>query len=174
MITIINRVAGWIRWLAFSLSLVGGAILVFSLLSVLADIATRTLFGMTMGAVNLTFRGSYELVRFGLLLSMLYALPYALKNGQVVVEIFTERLSDRSIRWLTGFYIIFFGLFGVVLSLGLLDSIERANRSGTTSQDFGIPMAYIYWLAFVGTVTLALRGFSVAWEYFTDYRDEDA
>ena len=169
---IVNRLLALIRTLAFGLSLVGGAILVFSLVAVLADVAARTLFGMTGGNIDLTFRGSYEIVRYGLLLSMLYALPYALKDGQVIVDIFTDRLSYRNKERLAGVYIFFFGVFGFVLSQGLLNNIERANRSGQTSQDFGIPMAYIYYLALVGTVMLGVRGLAVTWEYFTDQREQ--
>lgn len=170
----IHRLAWLIREAAFLLSLAGGVVLVGSMLTVLADIAARTLFGMTMGAVNLTFRGSYEIVRYGLLLSILYALPYALKDGQVIVELFTERLPERIKYWISGFYILFFGLFGFILTSGLLNSIERAARSGQTTQDLGIPMAYIYWLAMVGTVMLGIRGFSVAWEYFTGTETESS
>ena len=173
MIAFVNRIAYWIKSLAYWLSIVGGAILIFSMAAVLADVFTRTLFGATGGNIDLTFRGSYEIVRFGLLLSILYALPYALKDGQVIVEIFTEKLPEKFKNWIAGFFVFFFGVFGFILSSGLLDRIERVSRSGETSQDFGIPMGYIYSLALVGTVMLGIRGISVTWEYLTAKTGED-
>ena len=164
---IVNRFVDTVRTLAFLLSLAGGVILVFSMLAVLADVATRTLFGMTGGAIDLTFRGSYEIVRYGLLLSMIYALPFALKDGQVIVDLFTDKLSEANKQRLAGLYVFFFGVFGFVLSKGLWESIQRVQMTGETSQDFGIPMAYFYGAALVGAVMLGVRGMTVTWEYFT-------
>lgn len=173
MVAFVNRIAYWIKIFAYWLSIAGGAILIFSMAAVLADVFTRTLFGATGGNIDLTFRGSYEIVRFGLLISILYALPYALKDGQVIVEIFTEKLPERIKNYSAGFFVFFFGVFGFLLSMGLLERIERAAQSGETSQDFGIPMGYIYSFALVGSLMLGIRGISVTWEYFTAQTGED-
>lgn len=173
MVAFVNRMAHWIKTMAYWLSIAGGAILIFSMAAVLADVLTRTVFGASGGNIDLTFRGSYEIVRYGLLLSILYALPYALKDGQVIVEIFTEKMPEKFKNYTAGFFVFFFGVFGFVLSSGLLERISNATRSGETSQDFGIPMGYIYSLALVGTLMLGIRGISVTWEYFTTQPGED-
>lgn len=164
---VMNRITHGVRRLAYLLSLVGGAVLIFSMAAVLADVGTRTVFGMTGGNVDLTFRGSYEIVRYGLLISIAYALPYALKDGQVIVDLFTDRMSDANKNRLAGLYVFFFGVFGFVLSKGLWDSIQRFQMSGETSQDFGISLTVYYSAALVGTLMLGVRGLTVAWEYFT-------
>lgn len=173
MIAIVNRIVDWVRVAASWLSIFGGAILIFSMLAVLADVVTRTIFGATGGNINLTFRGSYEIVRYGLLLSMLYALPYALKDGQVFVEIFTEKLPQRIKNIMAGVFVFFFGIFGFLLTNGLLERIERAARTGETTQDLGLPLGQIYYFALIGTVMLGIRGITVSWEYFTAKTGED-
>lgn len=170
----IDAVADLSRLLAKWLSNIGGVIIVVSMVTVLMEILTRFLFGATGGALDLTFRGSYEIVRYSLMLGILYALPNALKDGQVIVELFTEKWPMRWKQWVGGCYVICFGLFGWLLTTGLFESIEQAARTGQTTQDLGIPMAPIYWAAMLGTVMLGIRGFTVAWEYFTDQRNEAA
>jgi TRAP-type C4-dicarboxylate transport system permease small subunit len=166
-VSFIHRITDIVRTVAFVLSQIGGVILVLSMLAVLFDVITRTVFGMTGGHVDYTFRGSYEIVRYGLLLSMAYALPYALKDGQVIVDLFTNKLSGANKNRLAAFYIFFFGVFGFIVSHGLWESIGRVQMSGETSQDFGISMAYYYGAALVGTLMLGIRGLTVTWEYLT-------
>lgn len=167
MMSFIHRIADIVRTAAFVLSQLGGVILVLSMLAVLFDVITRTVFGMTGGTIDYTFRGSYEIVRYGLLLSMAYALPFAVKDGQVIVDLFTDKMSDLHKNRLAAFYVFFFGVFGFVVSMGLWDAIERVQMSGETSQDFGISMAYYYSAALVGTLMLGVRGITVALEYLT-------
>ncbi|MFC3851755.1 TRAP transporter small permease [Salinispirillum marinum] len=167
MMSFIHRIADIVRTAAFVLSQIGGVILILSMLAVLFDVITRTVFGMTDGAVDFTFRGSYEIVRYGLLLSMAYALPYALKDGQVIVDLFTDKMSDANKNRMAAFYVFFFGVFGFILSRGLLSSIEHVQMTGETSQDFGISMAYYYGATLIGTLMLGVRGITVAWEYLT-------
>ncbi|MHA7879605.1 MAG: TRAP transporter small permease subunit [Saccharospirillum sp.] len=174
MITLVNQLVAWVRMLASWLSVIGGAILIFSMLAVLADVVTRTIFGATGGAINLTFRGSYEIVRYGLLLSILYALPNALKDGQVFVEIFTEKLPQRAKNILSGIFVFFFGVFGFLLTTGLIERIENAAMTGETTQDLGLPIGHIYYFALIGTVMLGIRGITVSWEYFTATVEDNA
>lgn len=156
----------WIRQVAFGLNVVAGVILVVMMIAVLFDILTRTLFGVTAGRVDLTFAGSFEIVRYGLLLSLAFAMPYALPRAQVVVDLFTDNLPEWMKERLAGIYTLFFGVFGFLMSYRMVESAHGAIASGETTQDLLIPMNYIYALTAIGMFMLGLRGFSVAYAEF--------
>jgi len=162
----VRTLISWIRQAAFVLNVVGGAILVVMLVAVLIDILTRTVFGLTGGRLDLTFQGSFEIVRYGLLLSLSFAMPYALPRAQVVVDLFTDNLPEWMKERLAGVYTLFFGVFGFLMSYRMVESAHSAVASGETTQDLLIPMTYIYVLTAVGMFMLGLRGVSVAYAEF--------
>lgn len=154
----------WIRQFAFGLNMVAGLTLIATMLVVLLEIATRTVFGLSAGRIDLTFTGSFELVRWGLLFTLAFCMPYSLPRAQVVVDLFTDNMSERKKEILAGIYTLLFGVFGFLMAYLMVESIEGAIVSGETSQDLLIPMQYIYSLVAVGMLVLGLRGFSVAYE----------
>ncbi len=135
-----------------------GGLLGLMMLTVLADIVTRSLFGTTGGAVDLTFRGAVEIVRYGLLFAILFALPHAVDRGQVIVDLFTQHLSARAKAILGGVYTFVFGLFGIAMAVRFHQAAERTMASGETTQDLIIPMAYVYMVSLFAAVVLGLRG----------------
>jgi TRAP-type mannitol/chloroaromatic compound transport system permease small subunit len=101
--------------LALILYRVSGLLLVVMMLSVVADVAARSLFAVTAGSVDLTFVGGIEVVKYGLLFAMLFAFPHAVDKGQIVVDLFTHNLAPGTLRWFDGFYTLCFGVFGALL-----------------------------------------------------------
>lgn len=156
----------WIRHSAYGLNLAAGVILIATMVVVLAEILLRSLFGLTGGRVDLTFTGSFELVRWGMLLSLAYCMPYTLPRAQVVVDLFTDNLPDWMKERLKGFYTLLFGVFGLLMVWLMIKSGQGAAMNGETSQDLLIPMQYIYYLASIGMLLLGLRGFALAYEEF--------
>ncbi|EAR08617.1 TRAP transporter small permease [Reinekea blandensis] len=152
----------WVNRIAYSLNIVGGISLLFIMLVVIADILTRTLFGMTKGEVDLTFPGSFEMVKYGLLFALAYCMPYGLNRGQVVVDLFTDNWSVKSKTRIAAFYMLFFAAFGFLMAENLIHSGSLAKQSGETTQDLMIPMFYIYYLAAVGMAVLGLRAVSIS------------
>ncbi|MGB0748842.1 MAG: TRAP transporter small permease [Magnetospiraceae bacterium] len=150
--------------LAHAMHVVSGALLILMVLTVLVDIITRTVFGATEGAVDLTFPGSVEIVSFGLLYMVLFSLPYSVSRGQVIVDLFTEGLSDRMKEVLEAIYTIGFGLLGVGMAIRYFEAIGRSADSGETSQDLLIPLEYIYAITAFAAAVLAIRGLLVALE----------
>lgn len=154
----------WIRKLSLGFNIIGGTALILTMAIVLLEILTRTVFGLTGGAVDLTFNGSFELVRHGMMITFAYSMPYCLARGQVVVDIFTDRWSDRLKAIFSGCYTLLFGVFGFLMTFRLFESAHSAVQSGETTQDLAFPMGVIYSIAAVGMFMLGLRGFAIAWE----------
>lgn len=161
----------WIRNLSLGFNVIGGIALILTMVVVLAEILTRTLFGITGGSVDLTFTGSFELVRHGMLITFAYSMPYCLARGQVVVDIFTDSWSNRLKSVISGFYTLLFGIFGFLMTYRMIESAHVAIQSGETTQDLALPMSTIYYITAIGMFMLGLRGFAIAWEEIF-YKDE--
>lgn len=129
---------------------------------VLADIASRTLFRLTEGALDLTFRGGVELVGLGLLFTLLCALPRAVESGQVVVDHLTRDLSPIRRRRLEGFYALGFAALGAVMARHAGLDIKSAARAGETTQDLLIPLAPIHAAEAIAAAVLAAAALRVA------------
>lgn len=154
----------WIRKFSLGFNIIGGTALILTMVIVLIEVLTRTIFGLTGGAVDLTFNGSFELVRHGMMITFAYSMPYCLARGQVVVDIFTDSWSNRVKSILSGFYTLLFGIFGFLMTFRLIESAHTASMSGETTQDLALSMDTIYYIAAVGLFMLGLRGFALAWE----------
>lgn len=154
--------------LAHAMHVVSGVMLVFMVAIVLVDVATRFLFGTTEGALDLTFPGGVELVSYSLLFMVLFALPYSVSRGQVIVDLFTERLSERAKGVLAGAYLLGFALLGIGMAIRFYEAIWRTLETGETSQDLLIPLYYIFAIATFATAVLGLRGLLVAVQQMRD------
>lgn len=149
---------------SFFMHLLAGILLVFMMLVTMADILTRLLFNVSNHSIDITFYGGIEIVSYTLLYAILFSLPYSVSHGQVMVDLFTERMSERRKEFLGGFYTIGFGLLGTGMCFGLYEAAYRVAETGETSQDLLIPMSYVYGVAAFAAGILALRGFTVAFE----------
>lgn len=161
-----------VQKISFYFNVVGGIALVAIMLNVIADIATRTVFGATKGSVDLTYVGGFEIVKYGLMVAVAFSMPFCLSRGQVVVDIFTERLPVKIKSALASFYTLFFGLFGFLMMYRLIESATSAAATGETTQDLLLPMQYIYWTAALAMGVLGLRGLSLAYILLVE-RDGD-
>jgi TRAP-type mannitol/chloroaromatic compound transport system permease small subunit len=157
-----KQVARLIDAVADLMQLLSGVLIVAMMVTVLLDVTTRALFGLTDGGLDLTFIGGVELIKFGLLFTILFALPYCVDRSQVVVDLFTERLSERKKALLEGIYFLGYTLLGAAMTYRFYHAIGAAISSGETSQDLLIPMNYIYAITTFATALLAVRALLAA------------
>lgn len=150
--------------LAHAMHVLSGVFLVVMMAAVLLDVVSRTLFGLTGGKVDFTFRGAVEVVSYGLLYMVLFALPYSVSRGQVIVDLFTEHMNERLKGILAGVYTFGFGLLGLGMAIRFFEAVGRVADTGETTQDLLVPMTYVYAVTAFATSVLALRGFLVAIE----------
>jgi TRAP-type mannitol/chloroaromatic compound transport system permease small subunit len=144
--------------LALYMSRASGLLLILMMAIVLADVVTRALFGATGGRLDLTFNGGVELVSYTLLFCVLFALPHAVRRGQVTVGLFTRGMSERLKRMLAGVYTLGFGLFGLGMTVRLYGAVGRLRATGETTQDLLVPMWTLYALAALAATVLTIRG----------------
>lgn len=157
-----SRFASIVDAISRAMLLISGFMITAMMVVVLAEVSTRALFGLTDGEVDLTFAGGIELVRFALLFSILYALPWNVDRSQVVVDLFTNNLSQRSIALLQAACFVGYFLLALAMSYRFWGSIGHAHLSSETTQDLNIPMSYIFAATLVGTGMLCLRSLVVA------------
>lgn len=141
---------------------IAGVLLIVMMLIILADVVSRSLFGFTGGAVDVTFLGGIEMVNYTLLFTILFTLPYAVSKGQVIVDLFTNNLSERVKGVLAGVYTFGFGLLGIGMTTRFVEAAERVAMTGESTQDLLIPLSYIYGVTAFATGVLAVRGVLVA------------
>ena len=144
--------------LALGMYQLSGALVVFMMLCVVADVAARALFAATDGGLDLTFQGGIELVRFSLLFAMLFAFPHAVDKGQIVVDLFTQQMDERRLRFFTGAYTLCFGFLGGAFCWRFFEAARGASLNGELTQDLLLPMANIYFVAALALAMLAVRG----------------
>lgn len=156
-----NIVMSTVHRVAHAMHLVSGLLLLSMMIVVLLDVSTRTLFGMSGGRMDFTFRGGVEIVSYSLLFMILFTLPYSVSRGQVIVDLFTERMSERLKALLAGIYTLGFGLLGLGMAIRFFEASARVAESGETTQDLLIPMSYIFAITAFATSMLALRGLLV-------------
>ncbi|WP_275722647.1 TRAP transporter small permease [Vibrio furnissii] len=141
-----------------------GAFLIGMMLVTLLDVVTRTLYGLSDGGIELTFVGGVELIKYGLLFTVLFTLPQSVGDSQVVVDLFTEQMSDRFKTYLESFYLLGFTLLGAGMTYRFYLAIEGAVMSGETTQDLMIPMPWIYRIVVFATSMLTLRCLILTWD----------
>ncbi len=141
---------------------IAGAILILMMLVIMADVISRALFGATGGALDLTFIGGVEIVSYCLLFMVLFTLPFSVSRGQVIVDLFTNTMSERLKGILGGIYILGFGLLGTGMTLRFIEAAGKAAETGQVTQDLFLPLSVIYGVTAAATAVLALRGVLVA------------
>ena len=137
---------------------ISGVLLITVMFIVLGDVVTRGLFAATEGALDFTFRGGVELVSYGLLFLVLFALPYVLCRAQVYVDLFVGNISQRSKAIMAAIYTFGFCLLGTGMTIRFIEASLRVAETGETTQDLLIPMWWLYAISAFGTGVLALRG----------------
>ncbi len=141
---------------------VSGLLLILMMTLVVVDVATRTLFSVSSGEFDLTFLGGIELVSFGLLFCILFSLPHSVNKGQVVVDLFTQNISQTVDRLVSSLYTLGFAALGLAMSWRFYHAYQEALSSLETTQDLQIPMSHLYLLACFATAVLGLRSLLVS------------
>lgn len=161
-----KQIAHLIDAIAFWMMQLSGVVIVTMMVTVLLDVTTRFLFGVTDGGIDLTFIGGIEIIKFGLLFTILYSLPYCVDRSQVVVDLFTERLSERKKAFLEGIYFLGYMLLALGMTIRFFEAVHAANMTGETTQDLLMPMSYIYAATVFGTAMLGIRALLTAQRRF--------
>lgn len=148
--------------ISHALHIVSGIIMIAMMLITMADIGSRLLFTYSDGSIDITFLGGIELISYGLLFMVLFSLPYSVSRGQVIVDLFTEKMGEPMKEILAGVYTFGFGLLGAGMCYGLYESALRVAESGETTQDLLIPLSYVYGLATFPAALLGIRSLLVS------------
>lgn len=158
--------------LTFFMHVISGALLVSMMFVTLADVVSRALFEATDGSVDMTFIGGVELIKYGLLITILFALPHSLSRSQVIVDLFTDTFKTRTKSIMEGIYILGFVMLGSGMSYRFFQAIEEADMSGETTQDLLIPLSYFYAISSFATAVLAIAALSASLQLFIYGREE--
>ena len=143
--------------LAVALNWLAGAIIVFVMFCVFADVVSRALVNVTGGTVDFTFRGGIELVKFGLMFSVLFAFPFAVDKAQIVVDLFTQNMALRLQTAIDAFFLIMFSVLSTLLCWRFAEASVTTWYTGEKTQDLMISLTYIYAIASMALGILALR-----------------
>lgn len=146
-----------INSVSHTMHIISGALLIGMMTVTLLDVVTRTLYGLTDGEIALTFVGGVELIKYGLLFTVLFTLPQSIGDAQVIVDLFTDSLSEKTKTSLEAFYILGFALLGAGMTYRFYLEIDDAMLTGQTTQDLLIPMHWIYSIVVFATGVLTLR-----------------
>jgi TRAP-type C4-dicarboxylate transport system permease small subunit len=156
----------------FVMLIISGLILIAMMFVTLADILSRTLFNLSDGSMDFTFIGGVEIIRYGLLLMVLFALPYSVGRSQVVVDLFTENLPTRLRAFLDGFFMLGFVVLGAAMAFRFFHAMEQAKLNGETTQDLLLPLFYFYGISSFTCAMLSLSALVVSWRYFFHYQQD--
>ncbi len=159
----------FINRVAYAMHSCSGVLLIGMMLVTLVDVVTRTLYGLSDGAIALTFIGGVELIKYGLLFTVLFTLPQSVGDSQVIVDLFTEQMSERTKIYLESFYLLGFALLGAGMTYRFYLAIEGALLSGETTQDLMVPMPWIYRFVVFATSMLTLRCLILTWDLITNH-----
>jgi len=146
----------------YSLHVISGVILIAMMFITLIDVLTRTLFKITEGRTDWTFIGGIELIKYGLLITVLLALPHSVRRSQVIVDLLTEKLPERGKAFLEGLFMLGFVALGCGMSTRFLHAVDQAKMTGETTQDLLIPLTYFYGISAFATAILAIASLRVS------------
>jgi TRAP-type C4-dicarboxylate transport system permease small subunit len=139
-------------------ALVGGAILVVITLISSASIIGRSFFGKTI-------LGDFELVQVSMAAAIAAFLPYCqLKQGNIIVDFFTAKASERTQGWLDAFGAFLLAVVAALLSWRAGAGALRAYDDAGSTMILGIPEWIPYAVMTPSLGLLAIVGLYTAWE----------
>ena len=148
--------------LTFVMHLVSGFLLISMMFVTLADVITRAIFSMTGGQLDFTFIGGVELIKYGLLMMVFFALPHSVGRSQVIVDLFTDNFQPRTKALLDGVYMLGYVLLGGAMCYGFYHAVDMSQMSGETTQDLLIPVYYFYGISAFAAAILALSALRIS------------
>lgn len=145
------------RFLARLCEFIGGISLVVIVLVTIADVITRYIFKLTGGDFGFTIKGTVEIVSYMMLFALLSAFAAYVERSQVIVDVFTQKMSQKVKGYMMGVFMVGFFALGVVFVWGLFESAVDAAEYGKVTQDLRISMTPIYGFSAFLSVILAIR-----------------
>lgn len=153
---ILNRIS---RFIAKICELIGGVSLVIIVVVTIADVITRYIFKLTGGDFGITIKGTVEIVSYMMLFALLSAFAAYVERAQVIVDVFTQKMSQKVKAYMMGFFMIGFFALGLVFVWGLYESALDAAEFGKTTQDLRVSMTPIFAFSSFLSALLAIRAF---------------
>ncbi|TYC64287.1 TRAP transporter small permease [Rhodobacterales bacterium] len=125
------------------------------------NILMRALFDASGAEINLMIPGAVELAKYALLIAVFAALPAALENGLIRVDVLTGLMSRRSQALIDRFWFLALFLFVAALVwLFAAQGVETWER-GEVTQDWGIPLWIFYMVIAVECAAFAVVSLAV-------------
>lgn len=148
------KLSTWLSHVA--LAVAGIALLAMMGITVL-DIILRYAFKLSAGASGVTLTGGVELVEYLLLAMILAAMAAHVERSQVIVEVFTQKLSEKLQARIAALCLLIFALIGATVAFGIGEAASSAAEFGEITQDLAMPKAPIYAVASALFVIFTLR-----------------
>ncbi|OLF35628.1 TRAP transporter small permease subunit [Psychrobacter sp. Cmf 22.2] len=136
---------------------IGGISLVIIVLTTMLDVIARYIFKLTGGELGFTVKGSVEIVSYFMLFALLAAFAAFVERSQIIVDVFTQKMSQAVKGYMMGVFMIGFFIIGLVFTWGLYESAIDAIEFGKVTQDLRISMMPIYAISAFLSLLLAIR-----------------
>ncbi len=138
-----------------------GLALVAMMVVVIIDIVLRNFGNYIPGVSSIRLYGMLEAIRYLFLIAMAGAMPWGVEKSQVIVELFTQKLSAPVLARIDSFFLLGFAAFGAALTYALILSGLSAMASGQTTPDLQIPMSWVRFFTAFCMALLTVRAFFV-------------
>lgn len=136
---------------------IGGISLIIIVLVTIADVVARYIFKLTGGEIGFTVKGSVEIVSYFMLFALLAAFAAYVERSQIIVDVFTQKMSQAIKGYMMGTFMLGFFVIGLVFTWGLYESSLDAVEFGKVTQDLRISMMPIYVISALLSLLLAIR-----------------
>ncbi len=135
----------------------GGISLIIIVLATVLDVTARYIFKLTGGEFGFTVKGSVEIVSYFMLFALLAAFAAFVERSQIIVDVFTQKMSQTIKGYMMGVFMMGFFVIGLIFSWGLFESAVDAIEYGKVTQDLRISMMPIYAFSAFLSLLLAIR-----------------
>ena len=136
---------------------IGGISLIIIVVATIADVVTRYIFKLTGGELGFTIKGSVEIVSYFMLFALLAAFAAFVERSQIIVDVFTQNMSQAVKGYMMGIFMMGFFVIGLVFTWGLYESALDAVVFGKVTQDLRLSMMPIYAISAFLSLLLAIR-----------------
>ncbi len=136
---------------------IGGISLIIIVVATIADVVTRYIFKLTGGELGFTIKGSVEIVSYFMLFALLAAFAAFVERSQIIVDVFTQNMSQAVKGYMMGVFMMGFFVIGLVFTWGLYESALDAIVFGKVTQDLRLSMMPIYAISAFLSLLLAIR-----------------
>ncbi|HIO96887.1 MAG TPA: TRAP transporter small permease [Leucothrix sp.] len=116
----------------------------FLLVVVAFNIIARQVHDVSNGNINFMIQGAVELSKYALLIIVFSALPRAITQGMVRVDLLSERFPQAFRHFLNKLWLILIAGFTSILVWLFSQKALLTFSRGDATQDLQIPLFYIY------------------------------